>query len=272
MPDSEYCRDKAAPPGSSLYYACRFHGATTRRGLYALFALYHELLDSFLAASDPGVARIRQEWWREELARLRDGRPRHPVTVELQALDNLPDPLPDALLRLPDAVESLFPVSDSGDLDAWLERPGITAFWQAAAELAGAEGGSAAETGILLARLEQLQHLPGLLRLGLNPLPGKLLTAHGLDRDALPGNPGGTAATTLFAELTTGLATRLDTAWRRGKAQHSPLFVLIMNRLGATQCREIRRDGHAVLQRRLALTPIRKLWIATWTRYACLLP
>jgi len=272
MPDPEYCRDKAAPAGSSLYYACLFHDEATRRGLYARFALYFELQDSFLAASDPGVARIRQEWWREELARLQNGRPRHPVTVELQALDSLPDPAPGALLQLPDAVESLFPVSDTGDVEAWLDRPGIAAFWREAAELAGGEDGAAAETGILLARLEQLQHLPGVLRLGLNPLPEALLAAHGLDRDALLGNPGSAAVTALLAELTTSLAARLDTAWHRGKTERSPLFVQIMNRLGTALCREIRRDGHAVLQRRLALTPIRKLWIATRTRYARLLP
>jgi len=268
MPGSEYCRDKAAPAGSSLYYACLFHGEHTQRGLYALFALYHELLDSFLAASDPGVARIRQEWWREELARLQDGRPRHPVAAELQAMAGLES---GTLRQLPDAVESLFPVSDSGDLEAWLNQPGIAAFWQTAAGLAGGGGDAAAETGVLLVRLEQLQHLPALLHLGVNPLPGALLAAHGLDRDALLGNPAGAATSAVFADIIASLASRLDTAWRRGKSERSPLFVLVMNRLGATLCREIRRDGHAILQRRVALTPIRKLWIASRTRYSYLL-
>lgn len=264
---AEYCRDKAAPEGSSLYYACLFHGDAAQRGLYALFALYQELLDSFLAASDPGVARIRQEWWREELALLQSGSPRHPVTAELHTLAGISGLEVGTLRELPDAVESLFPVSDTGDLATWLDRPGIAAFWRTAAGLAGGDGGGAAETGVLLARLEQLQHLPAVLRLGLDPLPGKLLAAHGLDRDALLADPGGTGAAALFADLVTALAAGLDTAWQRGKAEHTPRFVLVMNRLGAALCREIRRDGHALLQRRVALTPIRKLWIAVRTRF-----
>lgn len=269
MAGPDYCQDKAAPEGSNLYYAALFHDVRTRHGLYALFALYQELLDGFIAASDPGIARIRQEWWREELARLQAGRPRHPVTG---ALHGMGMDTAAAVTDLPDAVESLFPASDEDSLEQWLTRPGIGRFWERAAELAGPGGSSAAaQTGMLLARLEQLQHLPPLLRLGHQPLPGALLTSRGLDRDTLLGNPGTGPVTGLFVELITTIDARLDVAWREGRRDNIPLFVLILNRLGTALCREIRRDGYALLQHRVALTPIRKLWIATRTRYTRLL-
>jgi phytoene synthase len=261
-----YCRDKAAPEGSSLHYATLFHAEPARRGLFALFALYHELLDGFLAASDPGVARIKLQWWREELDRLEAGNPRHPVSEELLALTGAGGVETAELNRLPDAVEALFPVVEPGNLETWLDRPDIGRFWRMTARLAAkGDPPAAAETGILLSRLELLQQLPPLLRLGINPLPEPVLAAHGLDRDRLLAEPA--AAAGLAAELVDAIVTRLDEAYRRGKAG-DPLFILILNRLGATLCREIRRDGYALLQRRVALTPIRKLWIAARTRYA----
>lgn len=266
MGASAYCRDKAAPEGSGLHYAALFHAEPARRGLFALFALYYELLDGYLAASDPGVARIKLQWWREELGRLEAGQPRHPVSEELLTLASSGVVKPADLKRLPDAVETLFPVTEGDGLANWLNRSEIDRFWHMTARLTPAKDpAAAADTGVLLSRLELLQQLPPLLRLGLNPLPEAVQAAHGLDRDRLLAEPA--AATDLAAELVDAIAGRLDEAYRRGKPG-GPLFILILNRLGAALCREIRRDGYALLQRRVALTPIRKLWIAARTRYA----
>lgn len=270
MEGSAYCRDKAAPEGSSLHYAALFHDEPARRGLFALFALYYELLDGFLTASDPGIARIKLQWWREELDRLEKGNPRHPVSEELQALAGSGRVETAELNRLPDAVEALFPVVEPGNLETWLSRPDIGRFWHMTARLAAdKEPVAAAETGILLSRLETLQQLPPLLRLGLNPLPEPVQATHGLDRDRLLTEPAATAG--LAAELVDAIAARLNEAYRRGKTG-DPLFILILNRLGSALCREIRRDGYALLQRRVALTPLRKLWIAARTRYTRSLP
>ena len=271
MSGREYCRNKAAPEGSSLHYATLFHPEQTRRSLIALFALYYELLDAFLTASDPGVARVKLQWWREELQRLEAGYPRHPVAEELQSLGGSADVDTGSLTVLPDAVEALFPPADEGDVDDWLTNAGIAGFWGLAASLAGGGTATAGQTGMLLTRLEQLQHLRPLLQLGFLPLPGVMLSRRGIHRDDLLGYPGADGVTAALAELIQTIAGRLEDSYRLGRGEN-PLFVLILNRLGLTTCREIDRDGYEIVRRRVALTPIRKLWIATRTRCARLLP
>lgn len=271
MSGREYCRNKAAPEGSSLHYATLFHSGQTQRGLIALFALYYELVDAFLTASDPGVARVKLQWWREELQRLEAGRPRHPVAEELGALRDSADLDTGTLTALPDAVEALFPSLNDGDLDDWFANAGIAGFWGLAASLAGGGTAAAGQTGMLLTRLEQLQHLRPLLQLGFLPLPGALLVRHGIHRDGLLGYPGADGVTAVLAELIQAITTRLEYSYRLGRGE-DPLFVLILNRLGLTTCREIGRDGYEIVRRRVALTPIRKLWIAARTRCVRLLP
>ena len=271
MYGQEYCRNKAAAEGSSLYYATLFHSERTRRGLLALFALYYELLDAFLTASDPGVARVKLQWWREELHRLEAGRPRHPVAEELQELGAREGMETGSLTSLPDAVEALFPHADDGDIQVWLSNAGISRFWDMASKLAGGGTAAAGDTGMLLTRLEQLQHLRPVLQLGFQPLPGTVLAGHGVRPDELLANPAAYGASAAAAELVQAIAARLEYSYRQGRREN-PLFVQIMNRLGATTCREIGRDGYEILLRRVALTPIRKLWIAARTRYVRLLP
>lgn len=267
MSGREYCRNKAAPEGSSLYYATLFHGDSTRHGLLALFALYYELLDGFLTASDPGVARMKLQWWREELDRLMSGRARHPVSEELQALGSSTDLDTDSLTALPDAVEALFPPADTGDVSDWLNNAGISRFWRLAASLAGGGTAGAGETGVSLTRLEQLQHLRPVMQLGFLPLPGAVLARHGIHRDDLLANPDADEVTAASAELVQAISARLEDSYHTGRNE-DPLFVMILNRLGKATCKEIGRDGYALLRRRVALTPIRKLCIAALTRYA----
>jgi phytoene synthase len=267
MAGREYCRDKAAPEGSSLYYATLFHGDRTRQGLITLFALYYELLDGFFTASDPGVARMKLQWWREELDRLAAGQPRHPVTKELQALGGSVALDSDALTILPDAVEALFPPAYDGDVHTWLSNAGVSRFWRQAASLAVGGTAGAGETGMLLTRLEQLQHLRPVLQLGFQPLPEAVLARHGIHRDDLLLHPAADPVSAASAELVQAIAAGLENSYRLGRKEN-PLFVLILNRLGTATCGEIGRDGYALLRRRVALTPIRKLWIAVRTRYA----
>lgn len=269
---NEYCRNKAAPEGSSLYYACLFQSAPARQRLYALFALYYELLDSVFAASDPGVSRIKLQWWREELERLASGRPRHPVAEALQEVPGDGGHLTD----LPDAIESLLtrPGPDGG----WTRAGDVGPFWHCAVRAAGPAGeieqACAAATGAAVTRLELLQNLRRLLDLGFNPLPRERLEEAGLDGSGLQNEPGSAAARRLAGSLVTDIRTELQDSYRTARGQCGPhgLFVLILNRIAEATCREILRDDSRLLERRVALTPLRKLGIAFRTKYARLLP
>ncbi len=79
----EYCLQKAAPPGSSTYYALRQASAAQQPLLAALFALRRELEETAKETSDPTVGRTKLAWWQKELAALAAGNPAHPVTKAL---------------------------------------------------------------------------------------------------------------------------------------------------------------------------------------------
>jgi 15-cis-phytoene synthase len=85
MTPEQYCEQKAAPRGSSLYYSVLFVPAEQRRAVIALHAFRLELVDAVDAAVDPGVARAKLLWWREELDAALAGHPHHPVMHALAA-------------------------------------------------------------------------------------------------------------------------------------------------------------------------------------------
>lgn len=84
MTPDDYCADKAAPPGSDVYYSVLFLAPERRRATIALEAVRRELEDAVRDASDPAVVQSKLQWWRQELARLFEGRPEHPAAKALQ--------------------------------------------------------------------------------------------------------------------------------------------------------------------------------------------
>ncbi len=76
----------AAPPaGSARWYAWLFTPSHARTTAALLFALESELRSVFVARVDHGVAHLKLRWWREEIQRLMQGAPRHPLTISLAA-------------------------------------------------------------------------------------------------------------------------------------------------------------------------------------------
>ncbi|MCF8015888.1 MAG: squalene/phytoene synthase family protein, partial [Chromatiaceae bacterium] len=97
--------NRATPAGSSAYYAVRMSPAPHRNALAALFALRAELQAIPDQVSDPGIARIKLDWWRSEIDRLFAGEPRHPLSERLApvvAQHPLPQP---AFIDLIDGVD-----------------------------------------------------------------------------------------------------------------------------------------------------------------------
>jgi phytoene synthase len=74
----------ATPPGSAPYYAVRFAPVARRDALALLLLWYAEIRAMATAPRDPGVMRLKLDWWRQELGRLEDAEPRHPITVGLR--------------------------------------------------------------------------------------------------------------------------------------------------------------------------------------------
>ena len=74
-----YCQDKAAKSGSSFYYSFLFLPAERRQAITALYAFCREVDDVVDECHDLSLAQTKLEWWRQEVARIYDGQPTHPV-------------------------------------------------------------------------------------------------------------------------------------------------------------------------------------------------
>jgi len=89
MTPDQYCQDKAAKSGSSFYYSFRFLPPLQRQAIIALYAFCREVDDTVDEIADTDIARAKLAWWREEIQRTYQGNPTHPVGLALQsALQN----------------------------------------------------------------------------------------------------------------------------------------------------------------------------------------
>ena len=84
MSPDEYCQQKTVQSGSSFYYSFLFLPPERRRAITALYAFCREVDDTVDETLDASVARIKLAWWRTEVSTMYKGTPTHPVTQALQ--------------------------------------------------------------------------------------------------------------------------------------------------------------------------------------------
>ena len=270
-----YCQDKAAASGSSFYYSFRFLPSPQRRAITAFYAFCREVDDVADECRDPSVARAKLDWWREEVTRLYAGQPGHPVTRAL--LDAIgPYRLPeDAFGQIIDGMEmDLGPVRypDFKALRLYCHRVAGVVGEVAALIFAGTEAPSLDRETLKYAnRLGLAFQLTNIIRdVGEDArrnriyLPQDELSQYGVsEADLLAGRAGEgflrlmefqyQRAVQTYDEALSLLPSGARKAQRPG---------LVMAAIYRTLLDEIRRDGFRVLDRRIALTPLRKLWIA----------
>lgn len=85
MTPDQYCQDKAAKSGSSFYYSFRFLPTLQRQAIIALYAFCREVDDTVDEIEDTDIARAKLAWWREEIQRTFQGTASHPVGLALQS-------------------------------------------------------------------------------------------------------------------------------------------------------------------------------------------
>lgn len=105
MSPDEYCQDRTRRSGSSFYHSFRFLPAEKRRAITALYAFCREVDDVVDECSDTVIAREQLEQWREEVARLYQGKPEHPVTRALEPFLHRYNLAQEYLLELIDGME-----------------------------------------------------------------------------------------------------------------------------------------------------------------------
>ncbi len=84
----DYVQDKAAASGSSFYYAFLFLPPARRAAITAFYAFCREVDDVVDEVSDPGVAATKLAWWAKEVSDAYAGQPTHPVMQALMPYAN----------------------------------------------------------------------------------------------------------------------------------------------------------------------------------------
>jgi phytoene synthase len=274
MTPDEYCQQRAAASGSSFYYSFLFLPPEKRRAITAFYAFCREVDDVADEASDAGVARTKLAWWRTEVANLMAGQPSHPVT---RALAPFVQPMGIDGARMNEIIDGMemdlthHRYADFGSLRQYCHRAaGVVG--QLSASIFGYRHAGTLEyaesLGIAFQLTNIIRDVGEDARRGRVYLPADELARHGLTAEDILARRGGEA----FRAAMDFQADRAEAFYREAFAKLHPedrrnqRAGLIMAAIYRTLLAEIRRDGFPVLEARVSLTPIRKLWIAwkTW--------
>jgi len=266
----EYCQQKAARSGSSFYYSFLFLPPERRRAITALYAFCREVDDVVDEVSDVGVARTKLAWWRTEVANLFAGHPQHPVT---RALEPFIAPYGLDAGRMNEIIDGMemdlvhHRYADFEALKLYCHRAaGVVG--QLSASIFGYANASTLEYAEALGLAFQLTNI--IRDVGEDArrervyLPADELSRFGITPEDLLHGRGGAR----FAELMHFQAERARSYYELAHSRLAPEDRasqrpgLIMAAIYRTLLDEIERDGFRVLDRRVALTPLRKLWIA----------
>jgi phytoene synthase len=274
MSPDEYCQQKAVQSGSSFYYSFLFLPPERRRAITALYAFCREVDDTVDECTDVAIARTKLMWWRKEIAAMLAGAPTHPVTKALQphmatySLDS------KHLLAIVDGMEM--------DLDQtrYLDYAGLKRYcWHVAGAVgilsASIFGATRPETLQYAEKLGLAFQLTNIIRdVGEDARKGRIyLPVDELQKFNV------TAADILNARHSENFEKLMRFQAERAQATYDEAFAmlpaadrraqrpgLMMAAIYRALLNEIERDRFHVLEQKISLTPIRKLWLA-WKTY-----
>ena len=276
MSPDEYCQQKAAASGSSFYYSFLFLPSERRRAITALYAFCREVDDIVDEVSDVGVARTKLAWWRTEVANLFAGHPQHPVTKALAPFTASHGIDAGRMNEIIDGMEmdlAYHRYPDFDSLKLYCHRAaGVVG--QLSASIFGYSEASTLEyaesLGIAFQLTNIIRDVGEDARRGRVYLPQDELARFGLTPEDILERKGGEPFVKLMRFQSERAQSYYDFAFSKlaPADRRSQRAGLIMAAIYRTLLDEIQRDDFQVLEQRVTLTPMRKLWIAwkTWVR------
>ncbi|MEP6657563.1 MAG: presqualene diphosphate synthase HpnD [Betaproteobacteria bacterium] len=276
MTPDQYCAQKAAQSGSSFYYSFLFLPPPRRRAITALYAYCREVDDVVDEISDPQLARTKLAWWRSEVAAMFAGNPSHPVTRALEPLLDTYDLREAHLQAVIDGMAMDLDRSrylDFAELERYCHRvAGVVGILSANifGHTQDATLDYAHDLGIAFQLTNIIRDVGEDARRGRIYLPQEDLARFHVTPSGLLQRDIGPA----FADLMRFEVARARQWYERALAQlpaadrGAQRPGLIMAAIYRTLLDEIERSHFAVLDQRIALTPLRKFWIAWKTARA----
>ncbi len=270
MDPHQYCQEKCAASGSSFYYSFLFLPPERRRAIMALYAFCREVDDVVDECHDPAIAATKLVWWRQEVQRIADGQPQHPVGRALHAVGHSFSLPSEQLLEIIDGMEMDLTQS------RYLDFKGLSLYCYRVASVVGllaAEifGYRDRQTLKYAHDLGMAFQLTNIVRdIGEDARRGRIYIP--MDELKQFGVPAADILNSRYSENFSALmafqVARAEKYYDQALSQlpaadrKSQRPGLIMAAIYRTLLREIANDDYRVLHQRIALTPVRKLWIA----------
>jgi phytoene synthase len=270
----DYCADKARRNGSSLHYALLWASPEQRRAATAVHAFGRELREVVFECSDLQVARAKLAWWRQEIEALFRGSARHPITRALQPAVELHRLPASGFDKIIDGAETELVENRHPDFAALAgscqRKAGVVA--QLCAEIFSYRDtksvAAAHDLGLAIQLAQVIRDVGVDARRNRVYLPMDDMARFRVrPTDLLHGkSPDG------MAPLIEFVIDRVQGCLAHASAElpkidrRSQRPYLILAGIHRAVLDEIRADGCRVLDRRTALTPLRKLWIALKTQ------
>jgi len=277
MTPDEYCQQKAAGSGSSFYYSFLFLPPERRRAITAVYAFCREVDDVVDEVSDATAAETTLGWWRLEIAQLFGGHPTHPVTRALQPFIGGEFGISEhRLSAVLDGMEVDLRQNRFLDYSA-LQRYAHLVAGVVAEMSAGIFGHRDSQTLRYAARLGLALQLINIIRdVGDDARRGRIyLPVDEMQRFEVK------AFDVLTARYVEGFVPLMRFQTERARATYQEALTLLpevdrksqrpglmMGAIYSALLAEIEHENFQVLHQRIALTPLRKLWLAwrTWVR------
>ncbi|MEJ8822248.1 presqualene diphosphate synthase HpnD [Variovorax humicola] len=266
----QYVQQKAAASGSSFYYAFLFLPKPRRAAITAFYAFCREVDDVVDEVRDPGVAATKLAWWRTEVAQAFAGKPTHPV---MKALMPCTAEFGIEAMQLQQVIDGC-----QMDLEQtrYLAFPNLAQYCHLVAGVVGEVaarifGQTDARTTEYAHKLGLALQLTNIIRdVGEDAMRGRIyLPVNELQKfDVKAHELLNRVYSDRFVALMKFQAARAHAAYDEAltllpaadlRAQKPGLMMASIYR---TLLREIESDDFQVLNQRVSLTPVRKLWLA----------
>jgi 15-cis-phytoene synthase len=270
MTPQEYVQQKAAASGSSFYYAFLFLPREQRAAITAFYAFCREVDDVVDDAVDAGVAATKLAWWQKEVQQAFAGQASHPV---MQAL------VPHSS-RFGITAQQLLAVVEGCQMDLqqtrYLDWPGLQRYCHLVAGVVGEVSarifGQTDEATTAYAHTLGLAfQMTNIIRdVGEDAMRGRIyLPIDELQRfDVKAQELLQRQYSDRFTALMKFQAERAHALYDEALAllpsvdRRNQKPGLMMASIYRTLLREIEASNFQVLHQRIALTPLRKLWLA----------
>jgi phytoene synthase len=279
MTPEQYVEERAAKSGSSFYYAFRFLPPPRRAAITAFYAFCREVDDVVDEVHDPGVAATKLSWWRQEVASTYGGTPSHPVMKAL-----LPHTAGYAI-----EARHLLAVIDGCEMDLqqsrYLDFAGLSRYCHLVAGVVGEVAANifgrseertieyAHKLGLAMQLTNIIRDVGDDARRGRIYLPMDELKRFDVKAQEILQREAPWGYSERFTALMKFQAERAHRSYDEARAllpatdRRTQRPGLAMAQIYRTLLREIEADDFRVLHQRIALTPLRKVWIAMRTHW-----